>query len=191
MASAVIELIIFSLPSLAYLRKLRRDGHSPVAARAAVGWRAGGARCYGLAALVTAALLPLTYIGLDAVPATALRGSAGLHVTYGRASTAAGYAAVALLATAEEILFRGLIAGVLFRRYGFAVGNVVQAFIFLAPHALLLLVSAGFWPLLPVQFAAGWLLGLLRWRSDSIGPCSAAHVAANLLAPLLLAAGTG
>ncbi len=69
---------------------------------------------------------------------------------------------------------------------GFAIGNVLQALVFLAPHLLLLLVSSSFWPLLPVQLLAGWLLGLLRERSGSIGPPTAAHVAANVLGPLLL-----
>jgi uncharacterized protein len=112
--------------------------------------------------------------------------STGLHVTYGQASTAGGYAAVALLAIAEENLFRGFLAGLLFRRYGFAVGNVIQALIFTAPHLLLLLASIRFWPILPAQFVAGWLLGLLRDKSGSVGPGSLAHVAANVLAPLLL-----
>lgn len=47
-------------------------------------------------------------------------------------------------------------------------------------------MSTAIWPLLPVQLVAGWLLGLLRHKSGSIGPSSLAHVAANLLAPLLL-----
>lgn len=94
--------------------------------------------------------------------------------------------AIVLLAIAEEIFFRGLIAGLLFRRYGFAKGNVLQALVFLAPHLLLLVVSTSIWPILPVQLIAGWLLGALRYKSDSIGPSSLAHAAANLLAPVLL-----
>lgn len=99
-------------------------------------------------------------------------------------STPGGYVQTALLAAAEEVLFRGLLAGWLMRRLGIAAGNLLQALAFLAPHLLLLLISTAFWPLLPVQFAAGWLLGLLRYKSGSIGPPALAHAAANILAAL-------
>jgi uncharacterized protein len=94
--------------------------------------------------------------------------------------------AIALLAVAEEILFRGLLGGIFMRRYGFLAGNALQTSLFFTPHLLLLFVSRALWPILPVQLASGWLLGWLRWRSGSIGPSSLAHVAANILAPLLL-----
>lgn len=185
--SSILELIVCGLPSLLYVMRLQRRGRSAVQARAAVGWRTGDPRSYALAVVVAmVVLLPLTYVALRMIPSGAVEGSAHLHISYGRASTLGGYLAIVFLAVAEEILFRGLIAGLLFRRYGFAVGNVIQALIFLAPHLLLLLVSTTIWPLLPVQLIAGWLLGLLRKKSDSIGPSSLAHVAANLLAPLLL-----
>ncbi len=186
MISSILELIVCSLPSLLYVMRLRRRGRSAVQARAAVGWRIGDPRSYALAVVVAMVLLPLTYLALRMIPSGAVAGSAHLHISYGRASTLGGYLAIVFLAVAEEILFRGLIAGLLFRRYGFAVGNVIQALIFLAPHLLLLLVSTAIWPLLPVQLIAGWLLGLLRSKSDSIGPSSLAHIAANLIAPLLL-----
>jgi membrane protease YdiL (CAAX protease family) len=184
--SSVLELLVLSVPSLLYARRLRLRGHSAAQARAAVGWRTGDPQPYGLAVAVAIVLLPLTYVALRVIPSGSVAHSAHLHVNYGQASTFGDYLAILLLAVAEEILFRGFIAGLLFRRYGFATGNVIQAFIFLAPHLLLLLVSTAIWPLLPVQLIAGWLLGLLRSKSDSIGPSSLAHVAANLIAPLLL-----
>lgn len=186
MTGSVLELIMFSLPSMFYVRRLQHRGRTPSDARAAVGWQGATRRTYGLAVLITLVLLPLTYVALRAIPIGALRTSSNSHVTFGRATTVGGYAGIALLAVAEEILFRGLIAGVLVRRYGFATGNIIQALVFLAPHLLLLLVSRAIWPLLPVQLVAGWLLGLLRQRSGSIGPGSLTHVAANVLAPLLL-----
>ena len=184
--SSVLELLVLSVPSLLYARRLRHRGHSAAQARAAVGWTTGDPQPYVLAVAVALVLLPLTYVALRVIPSGSVANSAHLHVNYGQASTLGDYLAILLLAVAEEILFRGFIAGLLFRRYGFATGNVVQAFIFLAPHLLLLLVSTAIWPLLPVQLIAGWLLGLLRSKSDSIGPSSLAHVAANLIAPLLL-----
>jgi membrane protease YdiL (CAAX protease family) len=188
MIGSVIELILFSLPSAFYVRHLRRRGQAPGPARAAVGWQAGTPAAYGLAAAATLILLPITYLALHSIPHGALapRTSSGLHTTFGQVSTPGGYVQTALLAVAEEVLFRGLLAGWLMRRLGFAAGNLLQALVFLAPHLLLLLVSTAFWPLLPVQFAAGWLLGLLRYKSGSIGPPALAHVAANVLAPLLL-----
>ncbi len=90
-----------------------------------------------------------------------------------------------LLALAEEMFFRGFVAGLLFRRFGFRTGNIIQALIFLSPHLLLLLVSLRLWPLLPLQLIAGWVLGWLRQRSDSIGPGWLAHALTNLLPALL------
>ena len=43
---------------------------------------------------------------------------------------------VVLRALGEEVFFRGLLAGVLIRRLGFAWGNLMQALAFLVPHAL-------------------------------------------------------
>ena len=60
MASAIVELIMFSLPSLIYLRRLRHRGNNPASARTAVGWRAGDPRYYGLAVAIFAVLLPTT-----------------------------------------------------------------------------------------------------------------------------------
>ena len=183
MTSAILELIIFSLPSVLYARAIRRRGATPGEARAAIGWQAGRPVGYALSAAVTVVLLPATYLALHALSAMPVTGSSGLHATYGQASTLTGYLAIAILAIAEEIFFRGLLAGILIRRFGLAAGNTLQALIFLAPHLLLLLVSSALWPLLPVQLLSGWLLGWLRWKTSSIGPCCLSHIAANILSP--------
>jgi len=44
------------------------------------------------------------------------------------------------VALGEEVFFRGLLGGYLERRFGFMKGNTMQAFVFLLPHLLLLLV---------------------------------------------------
>lgn len=88
------------------------------------------------------------------------------------------------IALGEEIFFRGLLGGWLVRRFGFAVGNTVQALIFLLPHLLLLLVSLSLWPIILVQLLAGWLLGWLRYHSDSILPGWLAHSLINALGAL-------
>lgn len=83
------------------------------------------------------------------------------------------------VALGEEIFFRGLLGGWLNRRLGFAIGNTVQALLFLLPHLFLLLVSLRLWPIIAVQMVAGWLLGWLRYRSDSILPGWLAHSLIN------------
>ena len=88
------------------------------------------------------------------------------------------------VALGEELLFRGLLGGVLFRRLGFASGNMSQTALFLVPHLALLLVSLGLWRLVLVQLVAGWLLGWLRFRSDSVLPGWAAHSLTNALGAL-------
>lgn len=124
----------------------------------------------------------LGYLAIALIPDTAIQapGAAVAAVT----SVAA---AVTVLARAvgEEILFRGLIGGVLFRRLGFMRGNLVQALVLLVPHLLLLLVDPATWPILPVQLLAGLLLGWLRHRSASVLPGAVTHAAANLGAGLL------
>lgn len=71
----------------------------------------------------------------------------------------------------EEFLFRGLIAGSLFRRMPPLLANVVQAAIFLVPHLFILAVMPEMWPILPIVFVGALFSGWLRVRSGSIlGP---------------------
>jgi hypothetical protein len=88
------------------------------------------------------------------------------------------------IAIGEEIFFRGFLGGWLFRRFGFAIGNILQALIFTLPHLLLLIVSISFWPIVAVQLMAGWLLGWLRYKSDSILPGWLAHSLSNAIGAL-------
>jgi len=85
------------------------------------------------------------------------------------------------VALGEEVFFRGLLGGWLERRYGFNSGNLIQSIVFLLPHLLLLLVSTSFWVVIFVQFLAGWALGWLRLRSDSIFPGWLAHSLMNAI----------
>lgn len=179
----IIELLLLSTPSFLYRARLRRRGHSPSDASAAVGLRIGAGSDYALAAIVLAVTAGLGYASLRLIPVAQLTARG---VTVGAAHSLTGYLGIALLALAEEMLFRGLIAGVLIRRLGFWRGNTLQALIFLAPHTLLLLISTSLWPILPVQLLAGWLLGWLRNRSHSIGAAWLAHTGANLIAALAI-----
>jgi membrane protease YdiL (CAAX protease family) len=183
LAGSLVELLLFSVPSLVYRAMLRRRGVGAADAWAAIGLRRGGLGDYGAAALVMTAMTGLGAAALRMIPATSLtqRG-----VSVGAAHNVAGYLGIAALALAEEILFRGLLAEVLIRLLGFGWGNTAQALVFFAPHCLLLLASFALWPILPVQFVAGWLLGWLRHRSGSIGPAWLAHAGSNILAAMTI-----
>ena len=97
-----------------------------------------------------------------------------------------GALSYAFLATGlpEELLFRGLIAGALFRKFSFWTANVLQAIIFLVPHLLILLVAPKVWFLMPGVLVLALTLGWLRHRSGSIGSCIVVHGASNLAGAL-------
>jgi len=86
----------------------------------------------------------------------------------------------------EELVFRGLIGRNLVRRFGFAIGNTVQATSFGAVHFLLLLVPDSSVAVVALIVAAaataGWIIGWIneRMAAGSILPGWAAHGAANL-----------
>jgi membrane protease YdiL (CAAX protease family) len=85
----------------------------------------------------------------------------------------------------EELLFRGLIGGALFRRLSFWKANLIQAVIFMGPHLLLLLVAPDLWPLaIAFPLALGLLAGWLRHTSGSIGPAVILHAVPNIAGAL-------
>ena len=86
----------------------------------------------------------------------------------------------------EELFFRGLIGGILFRTYSFKIANSLQTLIFLIPHLLLLIISIELLPFLLVIIVSGWLLGWLRYKSNSILPGSIAHALTNTIAVILM-----
>ena len=88
------------------------------------------------------------------------------------------------VALGEEVFFRGFLGGWLVRRFGFAIGNTVQALVFVLPHLLLLSVSLSLWLVVLVQLLTGWLLGWVRHRVESIWPGWLAHSPANALGAL-------
>ena len=181
-----LQLLIFSLPSLVFVVFARLRGKAWRQALRDVGWTAGKPADYLRALGALALLAAIAYPVLRLVPAELMRGQSGYEglrltpVNVARALIEQGI----YIALGEEILFRGLLAGWLQRRLGFAVGNWVQALIFLAPHLLLLTVSKAIWPVFIVQLAAGWLQGWLRYRADSILPGWLVHTASNVSSAL-------
>ena len=183
-------LIILTLPSLIFLAVHRRKGgawrdgldHIGWQWPQPVGWLWGG----GVLALIgLLGWLALRFVPTDILQDPNLTVSRYAGMTPGFAAFLSILAREALyVALGEEIFFRGWLGGWLVRRFGFAAGNLAQALCFLLPHLLLLLISAQLWPILPVQFAAGWLLGWLRQRSGSILPGWAVHSLVNALGAL-------
>lgn len=90
-------------------------------------------------------------------------------------------------AFAEELLFRGLIAGSLSRRLPIVWTNVLQALIFLLPHLLILQVMPEMWGLLPLVFVGALLFGWMRIKSGSIIGPWLMHASGNVTMALSVA----
>lgn len=185
-----LQLIIFSLPALIYIAVRKRRGEQWGEIRKQIGWQGCPSRYFlwslgvllltgllgGLAfQIVPSAILQDPNLNLSAYAGWTLSVGSFLLIWWREAI---------YVALGEEIFFRGLLGGWLVRRFGFALGNTTQALLFLLPHLLLLLISLRLWPLVGVQLMAGWLLGWLRYRSDSILPGWLVHSLINALGAL-------
>jgi membrane protease YdiL (CAAX protease family) len=91
---------------------------------------------------------------------------------------AGSIAAVVLAAVAEEIFFRRFVYAVL-RPRGAAVAVGGSAVLFAVAH-----VTVYGWWVLPLDLAAGLVLGWQRWATGSWAVPAVTHVAANLLVVL-------
>lgn len=147
-----------------------------------LGWRRPAPTDLLWALLVVGFSVGLGWLALLGIPPEirSAEGTTGAVVGIGAA------VGVVLGATVEELFFRGLLQGLIQARWSRTVGVLTQAIIFLLPHLLLLTVDPRFWMLLPVQFAVGIALGVLRNRSGSVVGPIVAHVATNLIAGLFL-----
>jgi CAAX protease family protein len=186
-----LQLIVFRIPSLVSVAVRRRRGEEWGEVLGKIGWQ-GCPPIYFLWALGIVILVGgLGWLAFQTVPSEVLRDpnvntSHYAGWTFGITSFLLAWAREAIcVALGEEILFRGFLGGWLIRRFGFAVGNILQALAFLLPHLLLLLVSLSLWPVIIVQFVAGWLLGWLRYRSNSILPGWLAHSFTNAFGALM------
>lgn len=180
------QLVIFSIPSLILIGLLRRKGNTWREAFASVGWQGSKPVYFAWALGVFAVTGGLAWVALQFIPPELMQGEGVNIASYaGLPPTLMTFLFLLLregiyTALGEEIFFRGWLGGWLVRRFGFAVGNTVQAVIFLLPHLLLLTVGIGFWPIFIPQFVAGWLQGWLRHRSGSILPSWFAHTLSNV-----------
>ena len=194
--SALLNLVLLAgVPLLVYFsyQKLRHNRGLAESARR-VGLRLGDVRfigyCLIAAAITVVALLawspPLEPFMREGSPQ---RRYVGLGLS-GQAIAMALLYGVVQTGLSEEVLFRGLIAGVLARRLPFVWANLLQALIFLAPHFLILLVMPELGWILPLVFGAALFLGWARIRSDSIVGPWILHASANVTMCLLVAART-
>jgi len=185
-----VQLLVFSIPSLIYLALSRRKGRPLTEALERLGWQGSRPVHYGWAIGVTLLVGASGWLAFQNVPPEVLQDPhLNVSVYAGWEVSIVSLLRIALreafyVALGEEVFFRGFLGGWLHRRLGFAIGNLVQALVFLLPHLFVLLVSAGLWPILLVQLTTGWLLGWLRYRSGSILPGWLAHSLVNLLGAL-------
>ena len=168
----MIEFLLFLCPSVLYIF-FRRKSLGVSRARAHVGWRWGSWQAAGLSLVLFPVLLGIGYLGIRLVSASNLT-LPGVVLVHGVSG------AVILRAVGEEIFFRGFLGGLFLRRWGLWVGNTLQAALFIVPHLVLLSFDVHLWPILPVQFLCGWILGAVRFRSGSIVECSVLHAALNV-----------
>ena len=192
-ASAVLNVVVLAgIPFLVYYlwhRIRHKRGLGEVARRA--GLQVGDpkyiAYSAAFAAVSVAALLlwspPLESFTGESSPQ---RDFVGLGLTGTSIAMALLYGVVKT-GFAEELLFRGLIAGSLGRRLSLAWANVLQGLIFLVPHLLVLVARPELWVILPIVFAASLFLGWARIRSESILGPWLVHAAANVATCLMVA----
>lgn len=185
-----LQLIVFSIPSLIYVAVRRWRGEKWKDVFGKIGWQ-GSQPIYFLWSLGVIILVGgLGWLAFQAVPSEVLQDpNINISDYTGWTLSVSSFLLVWLreaiyIALGEEIFFRGFLGGWLVRRLGFAIGNIIQALVFLLPHLLLLLVSKSLWPILIVQLIAGWLFGWLRYRSNSILPGWLAHSLTNAIGAL-------
>jgi uncharacterized protein len=185
-----LQLFVLSIPSLIFIAVRRRLGENWNEVFRKIGWQ-GSRPIYFLWSLGVMFIVGgLGWLTFQAVPSEVLTDpNINISDYAGWTLSLTSFLLVWLreaiyVALGEEIFFRGFLGGWLVRRLGFAIGNTIQALIFLLPHLLLLLVSQSLWPIIIVQLIAGWLLGWLRYRSNSILPGWLAHSLTNVFGAL-------
>ena len=184
------QLILLLLPSLIYLTVKKRQGEERYNTLVNLGWTSSKSIFFlqGLGMAIPIGVLMLVIMQM--IPESVMENpmvSTSFYAGWSPSLSSFLFAWMReafYVALGEEVFFRGLLGGWLERRYGFRIGNIVQAVVFLLPHLLLLMVSTSFWLVIVVQFLAGWVLGLLRSRSGSILPSWLAHSLMNAVGAL-------
>ena len=188
-----LTLLLWALPSFIALGVLRGRKWPTKEIFSLLGWRRSALRSYliGVAlALVIGGLTGLTFwlFARDLLlhPAAHTTQAAYAHLAPSPGTFLSIFFSEAFFNTlGEELFFRGLLGGWLMKRWGFFMGNTVQALLFVLPHTLLiLLASPSYWFVLPFDLLAGWALGWLRYCSGSIWPGWLSHTLVNMVSDL-------
>ncbi len=184
-----VQPLLLCLPAaIYYLRQRKNIGSSEALSR--LGFKAAPLKYYGWGVLAGGAAVALGYVLLKQ---SGLAPSKMAHTNFAVYSLWTFSISNVLLAAlretiyttmGEEILFRGLLAGWLLRKFSFLKGNLIQTAAFLLPHLALLGVSIKLWPMMILIAGIGWLLGGLRYKSGSIFPGILAHTVANTCAAI-------
>jgi uncharacterized protein len=82
----------------------------------------------------------------------------------------------------EELFFRGLVQGVLTRRYGGRIASFAQAEAFGLVHYQIGMTRGQVMLTFSMIMPVGFLLGCLRWRYQRLGPGMVAHAVFNAMA---------
>jgi uncharacterized protein len=186
-----LQLIVFSIPSLIYVAVCKRHGEKWREILIRIGWQGGRPVHFLWGIGVMAITGGLGWLAFQTVPSEVFQNpNINISAYIGWELSITSFFVVLLregiyVTLGEEIFFRGFLGGWLVRRLGFKIGNTIQALIFLLPHLLLFLVSFSLWPIVLVQAITGWLLGWLRYRSDSILPGWLIHSLVNALGALI------
>jgi membrane protease YdiL (CAAX protease family) len=190
--SALMNLLLLGgIPLALYFAYHRRRKRSAAEIARRAGLRLGHARYIGYSALFTLAIVAAFVIWAPPVEPFTREGSpqqafVGLGLS-GPAVAMALLYGVIKTGLSEEVLFRGLIAGSLSRRLPLRWANLIQAFIFLLPHFVVLRLMPEMWPFLPVVFAGALFLGWVRIRSGSILGPWLVHATLNVVTCLSVA----
>lgn len=191
--SALMNLLVFVvIPGAVYGAYVKRKASLPfkdITDR--MGLRIGGLRYAGYAAVAATAIAVGLVVFPPPIEALARQGSAqrafvGLGITPTSLLMAVLYGIVQT-GLAEEVFFRGLVAGSLARRLTASVANVLQAMIFLIPHLLILSFAPEAWWVLLVIFAGALFVGWLRVASGSVLGPWIVHAAVNVTMALSIA----
>lgn len=179
----MLEFVLFCVPAVIYVIVQSRGRERSLGSafeRLGASW--GSRSAYGWASVIFVPLLLAGWFAITLIPAEVLDEPG---VTIARLTSVSVGIGVVLRAIGEEVLFRGLLGGIFMRRLGFFWGNLLQSAVFIVPHLLLLAVDVRTWPVIPVQFVAGWLLGWLRHKTGTFVPGAFVHVITNLAAGFL------
>ncbi len=187
----LVVLVVIPLTLYVIWQRSRcRRSYREIASR--IGWQIGKPRYLLLCSLLALVLIVLLVLfppdsGFARHPNNAMRQFAGLGINPTSILMALIYGVIKT-GFAEEFLFRGLLCGILSRRFTIPQANLGQSLVFLLPHLMILAVAPGLWWLLVLIFAGSLFAGWVRIRSHSfLGPWII-HAVVNVTTCLLMAA---